>query len=201
MTGQVSKDVDSIQLGDDFVEAITRAVGSCDVVIVLVGDEWLTITDQNGRLRLDDPDDFVRLEVRAALARNVRGHSSPRRQGQNAAHRRTAKIRGEPGTPASPGIQPGPVRIRYQPTGALAAVIVVLDGAPHLYQFQEHWVTYRSTAKALKHERYLCPAKAGPYPNQDRRRQLAERIEDLISQEHAKWTTNQQQIPKHSEGG
>ncbi|MBX7442936.1 MULTISPECIES: toll/interleukin-1 receptor domain-containing protein [unclassified Arthrobacter] len=70
--GQVFKDVDSIQLGDDFVEAITRAVGSCDVVLVLIGDEWTTIADDGGRRRLDDPDDFVRLEVQAALTRNVR---------------------------------------------------------------------------------------------------------------------------------
>jgi hypothetical protein len=44
-SGQVFKDVDSIQLGDDFVEVITRAVGSCDVLLALIGDEWLTITD------------------------------------------------------------------------------------------------------------------------------------------------------------
>lgn len=86
-------------------------------------------------------------------------------------------------------------------TGALAAVIVVLEGAQHLYQFQERWITYRSTAEALKHERYLYLAKAGPYPDQGRHRNLAERIEGLISQEHAKWTTSQQQAPKHSEGG
>jgi hypothetical protein len=71
-TGQVFKDVDSIQLGDDFVEVITRAVGSCDVLLALMGDEWLTITDEHGRRRLDDPDDFVRLEIEAALSRRVR---------------------------------------------------------------------------------------------------------------------------------
>ena len=70
--GQIFKDVDSIQLGDDFVEVITRAVGSCDVLLALIGDRWLTITDQDGRRRLDDPDDFVRLEIEAALTRNVR---------------------------------------------------------------------------------------------------------------------------------
>jgi hypothetical protein len=70
--GQVFKDVDSIQLGDDFVEVITRAVGSCDVLLALIGDEWLTVTDEHGRRRLDDPDDFVRLEIEAALTRNVR---------------------------------------------------------------------------------------------------------------------------------
>jgi hypothetical protein len=69
---QVFKDVDSIELGDDFVEVITRAVGFCDVLLALIGDEWLTITDEEGRRRLDDPDDFVRLEIEAALARKVR---------------------------------------------------------------------------------------------------------------------------------
>ena len=69
---RVFKDVDSIALGDDFVEAITRAVGSCDVLIALIGDQWLTVSDEHGRRRLDDPHDYVRLEVEAALARNVR---------------------------------------------------------------------------------------------------------------------------------
>ena len=78
-------------------------------------------------------------------------------------------------------------------TGGLAAVIVVLEGAQHLYQFQEHWITYRSTAEALKHERYLYLAKAGPYGGEDRHRQLAERLEGLISQEHAKWTASHQE--------
>jgi hypothetical protein len=69
---QVFKDVDSIQLGDDFIEVITSAVGSCDVLLALIGDEWLTITDEHGGRRLDDPNDFVRLEIEAALTRNVR---------------------------------------------------------------------------------------------------------------------------------
>jgi hypothetical protein len=70
--GQVFKDVDSIQLGDDFVEVITRAVGSCDVLLALIGPQWLTIADEQGRRRLDHPEDFVRLEIEAALTRRVR---------------------------------------------------------------------------------------------------------------------------------
>ena len=69
---QVFKDVDSIELGDDFVEVISAAVGSCDVLLALIGDQWLTVTDDNGRRRLDDPGDFVRVEIEAALTRNVR---------------------------------------------------------------------------------------------------------------------------------
>jgi hypothetical protein len=70
--GQVFKDVDSIQPGDDFIEVIARAVGSCDVLLALIGDEWMTITDTQGRRRLDSSGDFVRLEIEAALSRKVR---------------------------------------------------------------------------------------------------------------------------------
>jgi tetratricopeptide (TPR) repeat protein len=70
--GQVFKDVDSIRPGDDFVQAITEAVASCDVLLALIGDEWLTITDASGRRRLDDRGDFVRVEIEAALSRDVR---------------------------------------------------------------------------------------------------------------------------------
>src|SRR5829696_3478559 len=70
--GQVFKDVDSIELGDDFVEVITEAVGSCDVLLALIGDQWVTIADKDGRRRLDNSEDFVRVEIEAALTRNVR---------------------------------------------------------------------------------------------------------------------------------
>ena len=70
--GQVFKDIDSIRLGDDFVEVMTRAVESCDVLLALIGKDWLTIADAQGRRRLDDPDDSVRLEIETALARNIR---------------------------------------------------------------------------------------------------------------------------------
>jgi glycerophosphoryl diester phosphodiesterase len=66
---QVFKDVDSIELGDDFVEEITNAVGSCDVVLALIGKKWLRVG--GAARRLDDPNDFVRLEIEAALERRV----------------------------------------------------------------------------------------------------------------------------------
>jgi hypothetical protein len=69
---QVFKDVDSIQLGDDFVEVITAAVGSCDVLLAVIGNQWVTITGDDGRRRLDNPEDFVRLEIKAALTRGIR---------------------------------------------------------------------------------------------------------------------------------
>ncbi len=69
---QVFKDVDSIDPGDDFFRVIENAVGSCQVLLALIGDRWLDITDETGQRRLDDPDDFVRLEIEAALRRDVR---------------------------------------------------------------------------------------------------------------------------------
>jgi glycerophosphoryl diester phosphodiesterase len=68
---QIFKDVDSIELGDDFVETITNAVGSCDILLALIGQEWLDIASSDGTRRLSDPDDFVRLEIEAALERKV----------------------------------------------------------------------------------------------------------------------------------
>jgi TIR domain len=68
---QIFKDVDSIELGDDFVEVIAAAVGHCDVLLALIGKDWLTITGADGKPRIDDPEDFVRLEIEAALGRGI----------------------------------------------------------------------------------------------------------------------------------
>ena len=68
----VFKDVNDIEPGDDFVERITEAVASCDVLLALIGTQWLTMTDLQGGRRLDNPEDFVRLELTAALSRGVR---------------------------------------------------------------------------------------------------------------------------------
>ena len=60
---RVFMDVEGIEPGTDFVDAIERAVASCRVLIVLIGDEWLNAKDTSGRRRLDDPHDFIRLET------------------------------------------------------------------------------------------------------------------------------------------
>jgi hypothetical protein len=77
-------------------------------------------------------------------------------------------------------------------TATLAALVVVAESAQQLYQWQTNWVLYRSTAESLKHEKYLYLAGAGPYNTDDRHRVLAERLEGLVSQEHAKWTEARQ---------
>lgn len=67
----VFMDVDTIEPGVDFVEEIDRAVGHCDVLIALIGPQWLAAADAKGR-RLDDPNDLVRLEIETALDRKIR---------------------------------------------------------------------------------------------------------------------------------
>lgn len=62
----------SIEPGMDFDEVIEKAVTSCDALIVVLGKQWLTTTESTGRRRLDNPDDYVRLEIAKALQRNIR---------------------------------------------------------------------------------------------------------------------------------
>jgi len=67
----VFRDIDTIRRGEDFSQAIESALNACDVMLVVIGNTWATGTGQDGRRRLDDPNDWVRLEVAAALRRNV----------------------------------------------------------------------------------------------------------------------------------
>lgn len=55
--------------GVDFVTTIEDAVDSCGALLSIIGAQWLTMTDEHGRRRLDDPDDYARLEVETALTR------------------------------------------------------------------------------------------------------------------------------------
>ena len=68
----VFMDLDTIEPGLDFTEVIERTVASCDVLIALIGRQWLTSTDAAGQRRLDDPEDLVRREIATALRRNIR---------------------------------------------------------------------------------------------------------------------------------
>ena len=65
-------DVDTIDIGVEFKHAIESAVSSCDVLFVMIGPRWLTAADSRGERRLSRSDDYVRLEVEAALGRNIR---------------------------------------------------------------------------------------------------------------------------------
>jgi Protein of unknown function (DUF4231) len=79
-------------------------------------------------------------------------------------------------------------------TAGLGVLITVLEGMLHLNQYQQNWISYRSTCEELKHEKFVFLGHAAPYANvADPRALLAERIESLVSQEHAKWASVQQE--------
>jgi hypothetical protein len=65
----VFRDIHSIPFGVDFRTHIQKAVAECDVMLVVIGDQWLDIKDLEGKRRLDQPTDWVRLEVQAGIER------------------------------------------------------------------------------------------------------------------------------------
>src|SRR5215216_5422180 len=69
---KVFRDIDSLEPGLDFSEAIERALESSEVLLAVIGKNWLTVTDAAGQRRLENPDDFVRVEIATALKRNMR---------------------------------------------------------------------------------------------------------------------------------
>ena len=64
-------DVSGIKPGQDFRLAIDDQVASCSVLLAVIGKDWLQAADTSGRTRLDDPHDYVRIEISSALKRNI----------------------------------------------------------------------------------------------------------------------------------
>ena len=65
-------DVETIGPGDDFAATIEEKVGFCDALVAVIGKKWLTSAGADGRPRLADPRDWVRLEIAAALSRDIK---------------------------------------------------------------------------------------------------------------------------------
>jgi hypothetical protein len=89
-------------------------------------------------------------------------------------------------------------------TAILGLLVLIIEAVQQLNQDQQNWIAYRSTCEALKHEKYLYLAAAGPYTNAENLEKrvalLADRIEGLISQEHAKWVSAQEQALARDRG-
>jgi hypothetical protein len=68
---RVFRDIDAIAPGVDYAQRIDAAIGACDAVVVLIGRDWLEARGPDGQRRLDDPDDVLRREIAAALARDI----------------------------------------------------------------------------------------------------------------------------------
>lgn len=65
-------DVEAIEAGLDFEQAIDQALNSCKVLLAIIGPHWTSLKDSKGNLRLFEENDFIRLEISAALRRNIR---------------------------------------------------------------------------------------------------------------------------------
>lgn len=65
----VFRDVETIEPGMDFVDAINAALESCEVLLAVIGPRWISVQDEAGQRRLDDPGDYTRLELATALKR------------------------------------------------------------------------------------------------------------------------------------
>jgi hypothetical protein len=68
---RVFQDVDGIMDGDIYQATLEKALSTCQVAVIVIGRTWLTCTDERGHRRLDDPDDWVRIEVRRLLSRDA----------------------------------------------------------------------------------------------------------------------------------
>jgi hypothetical protein len=67
----VFQDVNTIPLGQDFRDVIQKAVEGCQVLLAVIGPNWLTVKGEDGKRRLDNPTDFIRLEIEVALRRQI----------------------------------------------------------------------------------------------------------------------------------
>ena len=69
---RVFMDIETLEPGMDFVTGIDRAIASCGAVIAMIGPNWINAKNADGHRRLEDPNDFIRLEITSALTRDVR---------------------------------------------------------------------------------------------------------------------------------
>lgn len=67
----VFMDIEDIAPGSNFVDTLNKSLSSCNILIAVIGKQWLTITDSHGTRRIDDPKDFVRIEIATALKRKM----------------------------------------------------------------------------------------------------------------------------------
>jgi hypothetical protein len=71
-SASIFRDIEGIEPGVDFTRSLEKALRSCAVMLVVIGPQWLDASNAHGRRRLEQEDDWVRLEIETALARDIR---------------------------------------------------------------------------------------------------------------------------------
>jgi Protein of unknown function (DUF4231) len=95
-----------------------------------------------------------------------------------------------------------PGNIQRWTVAVLGALIGIVEGFVQLGQYQQNWLLYRATRESLKREEFLHGAGAGPYagiPDPDT--VYIERCDAIMSGEHAKWLTTQEQMVSQKQDG
>ncbi|HIE00043.1 MAG TPA: DUF4231 domain-containing protein [Thiotrichaceae bacterium] len=85
--------------------------------------------------------------------------------------------------------------------GVLGLIVAIITAVVGLYNFQEHWVEYRTTCESLKHEKYLFLTTTEPYNIDDPFTLFVKRIESLISTENTKWSQHVRTQKKEKKDG
>jgi Protein of unknown function (DUF4231) len=152
---------------------------------------------QTGELELESPLEELEAPARARLREQIAWYDGKSQQNQRWYKRlKITEIVTAAAIPFAASVS-APVWL----VGGGGAVIVVLESLQQLQQHQQNWITYRSTCERLKHEQFLFLAGAGPYGTApDAEALLAERVEGLVSQEHAAWTSHREEANKKLEG-
>jgi len=97
------------------------------------------------------------------------------------------------------GVVPFSALLSGKVTAVAGVLLIVAQALQQLNQWQHNWITFRSTCEALRHEKYSFVGGSGVYDGLDAegaQKMLVERVEALISTEHAKWQSRQEYAKK-----
>ena len=112
---------------------------------------------------------------------------------------RFAEIIGAATIPFLSGFSGDSLRIKIA-IGALGVVVAVIASLLGLLHLQEHWISYRATAEALKREKFLFLTQTLPYDKADAFHLLVQRVEALLSRENSEWIQSMMKAPKTEDG-
>src|SRR4051794_14804545 len=70
-SNHIFMDIDSLAAGIDYINEIDKSLISCNIALVIIGPQWISVLDEKNRRRLDESEDHVRIEIQTSLERNI----------------------------------------------------------------------------------------------------------------------------------